>query len=261
MNDVPLPLTDEHIRNFREQGFLRLETLAAPEEVSWVREIYDRLFAERAGWSRGDQFDLAGTDEPDGKLRLPQLMNPVSYAPELTSAIFRQAAGRLARQLLGEDAEAGDEHAILKPADDGAETPWHQDQAYWDPAYQYEALSIWVPLQEATLENGCMWFIPGSHRAGILPHHSIGHDARVHGLETDEVDPTGAVACPLPAGGCTIHHCRTLHYAGPNRSRQPRRAYILTFRRPPVRLTGPGEFPWLSARRVARQTRSQEDQS
>lgn len=230
----------------------------ASDEIAWVRGIYDRLFAERAGWNRGDQFDLAGTDEPDAKPRLPQLMNPAIYAPELQKAGFRQAALELARQLLGEDAQPGDEHAILKPAEDGAETPWHQDQAYWDPAYEYDAISIWTPLQEATLENGCMSFIPGSHGRGILPHHSIGHDARVHGLETDEVERNVAVVCPLPAGGCTIHHCRTLHYAGPNRSRQPRRAYILTFRKPPERLAVPREFPWLAARRAARQVRSGE---
>lgn len=252
-----LRLTDQEIAQFHEQGFLHLEQLVAAEEVAWVREVYDRLFAERAGWSRGDQFDLAGTDDPEATPRLPQLMNPATYAPELARAVFRETARRLALQLLG-DAECGDEHAICKPAGDGAETPWHQDEAYWDPAYDYEALSIWTPLQEATLENGCMHFIPGSHRREVLPHHSIGHDIRIHGLETDLVDARLAVACPIPAGGCTIHHCRTLHYAGPNRSGEPRRAYILTFRKPPTRREVPRDFPWLTARRAARRVRHQQ---
>ncbi len=258
MSNLTRQLSEQQLTHFREQGFLRLEQFMAADEIAWVRAIYDRLFAERAGWSRGDQFDLAGTDSPDAPPRLPQLMNPIVYAPELEKAAFRQAARELACQLLGEDTEPGDEHAILKPAEEGAETPWHQDQAYWDPAYEYEAVSVWTPLQEATLENGCLWFLPGSHRNGIVPHRSIGHDVRVHGLETDEVDRKLAVSCPLPAGGCTIHHCRTLHSAGPNCSRQPRRAYILTFRRPPVRLAVPREFPWLTARRAARQARSQQ---
>ena len=88
-----------------------------------------------------------------------------------------------------------------------------------------------------------------------MAHHSIGHDVRVHGLETDEADPSRAVAAPLPPGGCTIHHCRTLHYAGPNRSGQPRRAYILTFRNPLRPRDTPRDFPWLTARRTARQDR------
>jgi ectoine hydroxylase-related dioxygenase (phytanoyl-CoA dioxygenase family) len=256
MGEDILRLTDQEISLFHEQGFLRLERLVDAEEVAWVREVYDRLFLERTGWERGDQFDLAGTDAPEAKLRLPQLMNPAAYAPELKQAVFRETARRVACQLLA-GAECGDEHAICKPAEDGAETPWHQDQAYWDPAYDYEALSIWTPLQEATPENGCMHFISGSHRGGVVPHHSIGHDVRVHGLETDAVDPKLAVACPLPAGGCTIHHCRTLHYAGPNRSSEARRAYILTFRKPPMRREMPQDFPWLTARRAARQLRNE----
>jgi hypothetical protein len=252
-------LTGDQIAQFREQGYLQLDRLVLPEEIVWVREIYDRLFAQRAGWERGDQFDLAGTDDPQAKPRLPQLMNPAVYAPELEKAAFRETAFELARQLLGEPIERGDEHAICKPGDAGAETPWHQDEAYWDPAFTYESLSIWTPLQEATLENGCMQFIPGSHRDGVLPHHSIGHDVRVHGLETDLADPRLAVACPLPAGGCTIHHCRTLHYTGSNRSGQARRAYILTFGTPRVKREDGREFPWLTARRTARLARSRQE--
>src|SRR5205085_8106879 len=121
------------------------------------------------------------------------------------------------------------DHAILKPALHGVETPWHQDEAYWDPAFEYESMSIWISLQEATEENGCMWFVPGSHRLDVLPHHSIDNNPRIHGLEVDGADVVKAIACPLPAGGCTIHHNRTLHYTGPNRSSQPRRALILGF--------------------------------
>ena len=55
-------------------------------------------------------------------------------------------------------------HAILKPARIGGATPWHQDEAYWDPRYAHRAVSIWLALQPATLENGCMRFIAGSHR-------------------------------------------------------------------------------------------------
>lgn len=256
MSAASQPLTAQQVAQFREQGFLRLERFAAVEEINWVRTIYDRLFAERAGWNRGDHFDLAGTDDPNAPLRLPQMMNPASYAPELAKAALRTAALSLARQLLGETAEATDEHAICKPEADGAETPWHQDEAYWDPAYDYDALSVWVPLQDVSVENGCMQFIPGSHRLGMLSHHAIGHDVRVHGLTTDDVDARQAVACPLPVGGCTVHHCRTLHYTGPNHTNQVRRAYIMMFQKPPVPATVHREFPWLAARRAARQERS-----
>ncbi|MDB6042320.1 MAG: Deoxyhypusine synthase [Gammaproteobacteria bacterium] len=64
---------------------------------------------------------------------------------------------------------------ILKPAHQGGATPWHQDEAYRvAPDFDYRQVSIWVPLQDATLENGCMMYIPGSHRSGVLPHRSRG---------------------------------------------------------------------------------------
>ncbi|NUQ65036.1 MAG: phytanoyl-CoA dioxygenase family protein [Pirellulales bacterium] len=130
------------------------------------------------------------------------------------------------------------------------------DEAYWDPAFDYCSISIWVPLQDATLDNGCMQFIPRSHRQKVVPHHSIGRDPRVHGLETDAVDVSAAVACPVPAGGATVHHCRTLHYAGPNRTGQPRRAYIMIFGTPRQPRTEPRSFPWRKQRRTAREARA-----
>ncbi len=122
---------------------------------------------------------------------------------------------------------------------------------------RYEEISIWIPLQEATIENGCMWFVPGSHRQDILPHHPIGHDPRVIGLEVDEPEKFMAqgVACPLPPGGATIHHCRTIHYTGPNLSDGPRRAYILGYGLPPARRDIPRDFYWLRQQQTAWQER------
>ena len=60
-----------------------------------------------------------------------------------------------------------------KPAGTGARTPWHQDEAYWDPEWQYQNASIWMPLQVATVENGCMHYIPGTHKLGLVKHKAI----------------------------------------------------------------------------------------
>ena len=114
-----------------------------------------------------------------------------------------------------------------------------------------------MPLQEATLENGCMVFLPGSHKREITPHQSIGGDTRVHGLEMlDAVDEAKAVACPLPAGGATFHDSRTMHFTGANRSQVPRRAYIIGFGRPATPRADGRRFPWNEAKRTARDERS-----
>lgn len=251
-------LTPDQVAFFHENGFLAIDAITTPEEIARMKVAYDRIFAERAGREKGDQFDLAGTDEEGAQQTLPQILNPAQYAPELRDTLYRANARAIAQQLLGTQAKEMGDHAIFKPARTGAATPWHQDEAYWAPDFDYTSFSTWMPLQPATLENGCMQFIPGSHRLEVLPHHSINFNPRIHGLEVDPevVDLSKAVACPLPPGGCTFHLSRTLHYTGPNRSDIPRRAFTIVLGLPPRPRAEPRTFPWNEIKAAARQQRA-----
>lgn len=249
-------MTAEQIAFSKDNGYLAIDYLVDADEVGWMREAYDRIFDQRAGREVGDQFDLAGTDDDGEEARLPQILSPSKYAPELLEGKFRERVLEAAHDLLGPDATLGGDHAILKPALTGAETPWHQDEAYWDPGFDYISFSPWIPLQNVNVENGCMWIVPGSHRIEVVPHHSIGHDPRVHGLEAEGVETAAAVACPIPAGGATFHLSRTLHYTGPNLSAQPRRAYIIGAGLPAVPRTDGRTFPWNDLKQTARDKRS-----
>ena len=232
---------------------MSLDRITSAGEVERLREIFDRLFASRAGWEKGAFLDLAGTDEKDRPTALPQILNPQQFAPELLETEFRETALRIGRQLLGPEAHVWFEHAIMKPPQFGAPTPWHQDEAHRsDRELDYEQISIWMPLQEATLENGCMQYLPGSHLGPILEHHSPNNDPRVSALEcVGPFERERAVTCPIPAGGATIHHCRTLHCAGPNSSTIPRRAYILALRGPARPSADATPFPWIVEKRTA----------
>ncbi|MAX25891.1 MAG: phytanoyl-CoA dioxygenase [Phycisphaeraceae bacterium] len=255
----PAPvLTTQQVARYHIDGFIALDALTSPQEVSQIREIYDDLFARQVGREKGDQFDLGGSDEEGVKAKLPQILNPSRYAPELKQMQLYANAQAVVEQLLGPQAKVTGDHAINKPALDGAPTPWHQDEAYWDPSQLYESVSIWIPLQDVTVASGCMQFIPGSNKLDIVEHQSIGGDVRVHGLEVCDpmVDTSHAVACPIPAGGATLHGNRTLHYAGPNRSDQPRRALIIMAGLPSKPYPAPRRFPWNEAKRTAREQRA-----
>lgn len=250
-------LSEEQIQSFHRDGFLSVPSISTPEEIEMLRGVYDRLFASKAGREDGNQFDLAGTDEEGVEAALPQILNPSQYAPEMKDTLARANALQIARQLMGPDIVSAGEHAIFKPARSGAATPWHQDEAYWSPAYNYRSLSVWMPLQEATPENGCMQFIPGSHEQEVLPHRSIGGDTRVHGLELDiDYDVSNAAICPLPPGGATFHPSRTLHYTAPNHSDVPRRALIMTFGVPGIPRNDDRRFPWNDMKTTAREERA-----
>ena len=252
-------LTEAQVRQFHDEGWVALPAITTPSEIEWLRELYDRLFDARVGREEGNQFDLAGDDQDPDAAALPQILQLSKYAPELKDCQYWRHGLAVARQLLGPETRHQGEHAILKPASNGAATPWHQDEAYWNAALDYNSLSIWMPLQDADRDNGCLWFLPGSHRWEVKPHHCIGNDPRVHGLEIDhpeQLDTSSAVVCPVPAGGCSIHHCRTLHYAGPNHTPGRRRAYILGFGTPAAERPEPREFYWNTAKQTPREARA-----
>lgn len=257
-----LLLTDEQIAEYHREGFLVVPNFTTPEECACIKNIYDHLFAARAGRETGNQFDLAGSDEDGKEAKLPQILGPHNYAPELTETLAWANAGALLRQIYGTEEVGFGDHAILKPARNGAPTPWHQDEAYWDPKQRYRSLSIWLPLQDTSVEMGCMWFMPRSHRYDILPHRPIGGDIRVHGLEVEPAVDFGldrAVACPIPAGSVTVHDSRTLHYAAGNNTDSPRRAWILSGGASSEPWSGPArDFPWQGLRQTAREKRARE---
>jgi len=239
---------------------LSLDNITDIAEVRRIRPIYDRLFRQRYGWDMGEQFDLA-TDESGGEPRLPQLLQPSKYAPELPATNFLENARAIARQIYGDELKPTfAEHMIYKPARVGAATPWHQDEAYGDPNRNFRNITFWLTLDDASIDSGCMQFVPGSCRWDVKPHHSVNFDPRVHGLEIDEPETMAASAavCPVPVGGGTMHGSYTLHHTGPNITSHPRRAYILLFGAPSTKRDVPFDNYWMREKRTARMARARD---
>jgi ectoine hydroxylase-related dioxygenase (phytanoyl-CoA dioxygenase family) len=256
-DDFHVELTESQVASFRDNGFLALDRITTDEEIEWLRTVYDELFAVHAGESTGLFFDLAGRRGSGERKGLPQILAPEKQRPELLDTIYARNARRLGAQLLGvaedelvKDAFMG--HMIFKPAQYGKETPWHQDDAYRVAHMTHNAVSSWMPLDDASVDSGCMQFLPGSHNLGVVPHYHLDHDPLVHALVAADVDATSAVSCPLRPGGVSFHHSRTLHYAAPNTTAAPRRAYIQIMTAP-ARPNGSAvtEFPWQAEEREA----------
>ena len=250
-------LSGEQVEEFRASGFLSIPRITTDDEIAWMRDVYDRLFEQKPGWQTGDFFDFAGEDGDREAPKLPQLLNPSRYEPELANTTFRANAQAMARQLLGSSAKLIFEHAMLKPARTGGETAWHQDEAFYARYTNYHAVTVWMPLQPVDERNGCMEFIPGSQNGPVRPHRHLNDDPRIHGLEAVDVDRSRVIACPLPAGGATFHGDRTLHHAGANRSEHPRRAYALVFGVRSKAFVLREDFPWNRDAQTAREMRAQ----
>jgi hypothetical protein len=246
-------LGEGQLAEFRERGFVAMDHFTSEADVVYIRGVIERLFHTRAGHNEGAHFNFAGADDDPDAPQFPQILVPCNYEEGLRkTALYRQGF-EIARQLLGPEAQFIGDHTLNKPAINGPETPWHQDEAFRDPNFDYEEISIWVPLQDVGEANGCMQFIPGTHRAALLPHRSPNNDRRAHALECcGGFDLRDAVSCPLPAGGCTIHTGRTLHGTGPNHASAARLAYVLNFGIPPRPAVHPRTFPWLEEKETAR---------
>lgn len=245
---VEVRLTEQQVDQFHRDGFTSVDRIATDEELEWIRPVYDHLFETR-GTFKGGYFDLARPYESEGLDLVPQVLAPELRFPQLSETNAVRNARAIAAQLLGrEPSELHTwSHLILKPPHVGGPLPWHQDEAYWDTSFAYRALGCWVPLDAATVDSGCMHFVPGSHTGPVRPHRHIDDDPAVHGLWTEVADDRAAVAVPLAPGGATFHHCRTLHMTTPNVSDHVRRAWATEVQIEPRPLP-PGEqpdYPWV----------------
>jgi ectoine hydroxylase-related dioxygenase (phytanoyl-CoA dioxygenase family) len=246
--------------DYDRDGYAVVPGLADPAMVAGLRDIYDQLFENRAGWGRGDFFDMLSEEgnSPAPDMRLPQLAWPSRYAPALIDSPLHRAALGIAQQLLGAEAELVWEFAIMKPPRLGAATPWHQDEASFTVGTPYRhAVSIWIPLQDTDAENGCMLYLPGTHLGPLVPHASVdGAGGRSHALHAVGVDGSSGVAVPLRAGDAVLHHSRTLHAAGPNLSDGPRRALTLEFAVKSDAMIVSRDFDWNRGKQTARDERA-----
>jgi hypothetical protein len=213
---------------FARDGFASIDALSTPTDLAYIRSVLDPLFEQFD--SLGDRaVDLAGPRVPGVAPKSAEVNEAVILEPRLRTTETYRRCRDIARQLLGAPVGYQFDHAIYKPPHNQTPTAWHQDEAYNQEPIALWSLHFWIPLQAVTEENGCMWFVPGSHRGPLLEHTIISGRATGGTLAAKSVDPTAAVACPLRLGGATIHHPLTLHYTGANESEQYRRAWILHF--------------------------------
>lgn len=238
-------LTDEQVLAVNEQGFLCMPQLTSPEEALGIKASLERLFKQKAGWKEGAYGELSTNANDDGRPNSPQILLPVNYAPGLHKTECFHNAQRIAKQILGEKAEFILDLAIYKRAGDGEATPWHQDQAFRDPHFDYHEVTIWVALRDVDESSGCLMFLPNSHRRQVLDHRRTNRNGESIALECcAPFDESATVKAEIPLGGCTLHFPKTLHRSATNSSGAPRIVYIMTFGKAPTLARTVVAYPW-----------------
>lgn len=216
-----------------DNGFFLVEGLVDAEEC---KEFGSRL-QEYADGVRPLPDGVTTHREPEG-----DAIRKVSglYHDDLfRGLISRPAIVDRIHDVVGDPAQLFRADALMKPPAVGSQKGVHQDSPYW-PIEPMSLWSCWVPFDDATLDNGCLTVVPGSHLSGGLPHASIDHDYVIppEHYAADELIPV-----PMAAGTGIFFHSLLIHGSAANRSGSPRRAVTMSYLGPKHRYTGNGIAP------------------
>ena len=227
---APDALTDAHVDAFRRDGFVAVENVLTLEEVGRARQALDDLIHGRVSGAeevvqpepevrhRWDAMDAAERADSVRKLYLF-----VEHEPRLNALTLHPAVHGVLERLLGEPCHLIQDMALLKPPFIGTEKPWHQDAAYFGWAPFERIVGVWIALDPATPENGCMHVLPGTHLSGPVPHV---HERDCQ-IPDERVEVERDVLVPLAPGGALFFSALVHHGTPPNRS--PRRRWAVQF--------------------------------
>ena len=220
-------LTDQQIQSYQENGFVVIPDFLTDSELAEWRQCTDEAVAERLGGSIDQMTNQMNPDDFYAQV-FTQCLRLSDTHQGMRQLVHDPRIGQMATSLAG---EAGmriwHDQALIKPPH-GNPTAWHLDVPYWSFDSR-NALSFWVALDDATLANGCLWYIPGSHRQARYDNVGIGQN--LGGLfqvypEWKSIPPQ---AGPCPAGSIVWHNGLTAHAAGANMTIHPRRAMTCAF--------------------------------
>lgn len=240
-----MPLTQEEVERFNKDGFLPMEDVLTPLEVQALHlrleDIGNRVVKFPDEFVQIEPNVEAAEVEAD-----PVRFNNVRKVWHLTrhDALFRSYARHpkildVVRSLLGPDLKIFVDQTLCKPPKVGSAKPPHQDSAYWTRIDPPNLVICWMALDDATEDNGCMRFIPGSHKLGVIEHKHL-EDFRV---EDDKVDYGSEVSVPLKAGSCSFHHSLALHRTEANTSAERRIGLTVAYMSAQSKYVGEGEKP------------------
>jgi ectoine hydroxylase-related dioxygenase (phytanoyl-CoA dioxygenase family) len=154
----------------------------------------------------------------------------VRGAAELLDCARDPAILDAVEQLIGPDLIFWGSQVFSKPAGDGMAIPWHQDGQYW-PMRPLKNVTVWVAVDAATVDNGCMRIVPGTHTQGLLEHVSSTDEtlALDQGLKPGAFDEATAYDVELEPGQFSLHDAMVVHGSNANRSGRRRCGYAMRF--------------------------------
>lgn len=229
-------LSGEQVRSFDERGYLAPVRVLEDGQVEALRaELAEVMNPSHPGHHLFYEFHSNESTDPGtvlfhalGAWRVSPAFHDLLWNPRFTVP---------AAQLLRGGVRFWHDQLFCKPPRHGGIVAWHQDYSYWTRTIPMAHLTCWIALDDVTIENGCLQYVPGSHRWNLLPITGLagGMDAIREVLTPEQRDAFVPVAVEVRKGEASFHHPLTVHGSAANRSDRPRRGAVINVVRDGVR--------------------------
>jgi len=229
-------LSPDQVQFYREHGYLAGVRILDDEQVEALREELAFL-ADQSHPGHHLFYEYHSNESPDPAKILFHALGAWRITPAFHDILWHPAFTVPASQLLEGRVRFWHDQLFCKPARHGGVVAWHQDYSYWTRTRPMAHLSCWIGLDDSTRENGCVHYVPGSHRWDLLPITGLAGDMNaIQSVLTEsqrrEFKP---VAIELKKGECSFHHPLMVHGSYENRTERPRRATVINVFRDGVR--------------------------
>lgn len=223
-----LSLSDEQRDFYSNNGYLAGIKILDDRQIEALRaDLNDLMRPDQAGNPLFYEYHLNESEEMSKVLF--HALGAWRVSAAFHDLLFHPAFIVPASQLLDGRVRFWHDQIFVKPAHDGGVVAWHQDYSYWTRTKPMAHLTCWIGLDDSTQENGCVHYIPGSHKWDLLPRGGLANDmeAVLDQLNEDQRTAFKPVPIELKAGEASFHHPLTIHGSYENRSNRPRRAAVI----------------------------------
>ncbi len=219
-NSSPKTLTPKQIASYNKSGFVRPIDVYSQSEITEIRGYFDKLLEDTIA-AGGNSYSIS-----TAHMKYGGVYDMLTH-PKIVDCVA---------DILGDDVIAWGSHFFCKMPGDGKEVAWHQDASYW-PLSPSKAVTVWLAIDDADLENGCMKFIAGSQHSGHLTYRKSNPDEHsVLGQTVDNPEQYGEIVVDdLKAGQASLHNDLLLHGSDANNSTRRRCGLTLRYAAAEVR--------------------------
>ena len=221
-------LSLEQVKKYEKDGYIIIDNVIDKFFLNKIKLATDKIVEKASLINKSnDQYDLADNHSKN-KPSIRRIKQPQNFDNTFKELLFYPSVIDKVTSLLGNNFRLHNGKMNMKSPSAGDLVDWHQDWAFY-PHSNDDVLAVGIMLDDMTLENGSVLFVPGSHKGQVYNHHHNGYFAGAIDIKKNSIDLSKTVEVTGKAGSITIHHARLLHASKPNNSNSMRRFLLWEF--------------------------------